>query len=96
MSPSCCGIRGIKRLRIGESEVGLTSMDATLEYLYIEGWSPEDKGLGETFVQRLREAGNYIPPNQEILYVPVLVDLFREFYEVNTAGNAPDRSGKAV
>lgn len=96
MSPGCCAIRGLRRLRIGESEVGVTSVDATLEYLYIEGWSPEDKGLGETFVQRLREAGNYIPPDQETLYAPVLVDLFREFYEANTAGSRQDNSGKAV
>lgn len=96
MSPSCCGIRELRRLRIGQSEVGLTSVDATLEYLYIEGWSPEDKGLGETFVQRLREAGNNIPRYQETLYAPVLVDLFREFYEANTAGSRQNNSGKEV
>ncbi len=96
MSPGCCAIRGLRRLRIGESEVGITSVDATLEYLYIEGWSPEDKGLGETFIQRLREAGNYIPPAAEPLYAPVLVDLFREFCEANTAGKPQGESGKAV
>ncbi len=96
MSSGCCGFRGLRRLRIGESEVGLTGVDANLEYLYIEGWSPADKDLGETFVQRLREAGNYIPPAAEPLYVSVLVDLFREFYEANAAGNPQDKSGKAV
>ncbi len=96
MNPSCCGMRKLRRLRIGEIEVGLTDVDATLEYLFIEGWSPDDKGLGETFVQRLREAGNYIPSNEETLYAPVLVDLFREFYQANAAGNLQNKSGKAV
>ncbi len=96
MSPGCCGIRGLRRVRIGDSEVGLTDVDAALEYLYIEGWSPADKDLGEVFVQRLREVGNYIPPGQEPLYAPVLVDLFRQFYEANAAGNPQHKSGKAV
>ena len=94
--PACCGAGGLRMVRVGDNVVGLTGLDAILEYLYIESWSPEDKGLGETFVQRLREAGNYIPPDQETLYAPVLVDLFREFYEANTAGNPQDESGKAV
>ncbi len=96
MSPGCCAVRGLRKLRIGKSEVGLTGVDATLEYLYIEGWSPEDKDLGETFIQRLREAGNYIPPAQGPVYAPVLVDLFREFYEANAGGSRQDKSGEAV
>ncbi len=91
MSPGCCAIRGLRRLRIGEREVGLTSVDATLEYLYIEGWSPEDEGLGETFVQQLRKAGNYIPTDQESLYAPVLIELFREFCNANAASSADAR-----
>ena len=96
MSSGCCGIRGLRQLRIGETEVGLTAVDATLESLYIQGWSPEDNDLGEVFVERLREAENYIPPEQEPLYVPVLVDLFRQFYEANAAGNPQQKSGKRV
>jgi hypothetical protein len=94
MSPSCCGIRGLRRLRIGNSEVGLTGVDATMEFLYGEGWSPEGEDLGKTFVQRLREMGNYIPADQEPLYAPALIELFREFYHANAAGNTDARRGR--
>ncbi len=96
MSSGCCGIRGLRQVRVGDSEVGLTGVDAALESLYIEGWSPEDQELGEVFVDRLREAENYIPPGQEPLYVAALVDLFRQFYEANTAGNPQQKSDKRV
>ncbi len=92
MSPSCCGIRGLRRLRIGNIEVGLTDVDATMEFLYVEGWSPEDEHLGKTFVQQLRKAGNYIPPDQEPLYAPALIELFRDFYKANAAGGADSRT----
>lgn len=88
MSPSCCGIRGLRRLRIGNSDVGLTGLDASMEFLYNQGWSPENEDLGKTFVQRLRETGNYIPSDQESLYVPVLTELFREFYVASFSSSA--------
>lgn len=80
MSPSCCGMRGVRRVRVGDFDVGITGLDSALETLYVEGWLPEDEELGKTLVQQLREAGNYIPPRDEPLYAPVLVELFREFY----------------
>ncbi len=84
-------MRGLRRIRIRGIEVGLTAVDATLELLCTEGWSPKDEDLGKTFVQRLREAGNYIPADEESLYAPVLTGLFREFYETNAASVAPGR-----
>lgn len=88
MSPSCCGIRGLRRIRIGNVEVGLTGFDTVMEALLMEGYSPEDNHLGRTFVQRLRESGNYIPPDQESLYVPVVTELFRKFYRGKASSSA--------
>jgi hypothetical protein len=71
-------------IRVGNNVVGLTGVNAILEALYIEGWSPDDEDLGQSAVERLREAGNYITPNGESAYGEALRDLFREFYEANT------------
>ncbi len=94
MNRSCCGIRGVRLLRVGDVEVGLTGVDAAMKLLYVEGWSPDDEDLGRTFVQQLRDAGNYIPANQESLYFPVLVELFRNFYEDNATNRALAGSGR--
>ncbi len=82
--PGCCGIKGLRMVRIGNDMVGLTGVNAILESLYIEGWSPDDEGLGQSVVARLREAGNYITPSGESAYGEALRDLFREFYKANT------------
>jgi hypothetical protein len=86
--PGCCGITGLRMVRVGNTTVGLTGVNAILEALYIEGWSPDDEGLSENIVERLRQAGNYITKNEEGTYGAALRDLFREFYEVNSVGAA--------
>lgn len=91
MSPSCCGIRGLRRIRVGGVEIGLTGVDQTMETLFIEGFSSDDERLGKTFVERLREAGNYIPVTQEGLYAPVLIELFRTFCKAKIVGTADRR-----
>ena len=94
MSPSCCGMRSVRRLRIGNIEVGLTGVDSAMELLYLEGWSPDDEDLGKTLLQQLREGGNYIPANEESQYAPVLIELFRKFYLASVASNAQDERGR--
>ncbi len=81
--PACCGMKGLTMVRVGNNVVGLTGVNAILEALYIEGWSPDDEGFGQNIVARLRAAGNYITPTEESAYADVLRDLFREFYEAN-------------
>ncbi len=70
-------------VRVGDNDVGFTGLDPILEYLYIEGWSPEEDGLGQTIIARLREVGNQITPSDESTYREALQDVFREFYEAN-------------
>lgn len=82
--PGCCGIKGLRMIRVGNNVVGLTGVDAILEALYIEGWAPDDEGLGQSVVSRLREAGNYITASEESTHGEALRGLFREFYEANT------------
>jgi hypothetical protein len=82
--PGCCGVTGLRMIRVGDNVVGLTGVNAILEALYIEGWSPDDEVLAKSIVTRLREAGNYITPREEGNYGEALRRLFREFYEANT------------
>ncbi len=84
----CCGIKGLRKVQIGSTTVGLTGVNAILEALYIEGWSPGDEGLSQSIVERLRQAGNYIAPGEESAYGESLRGLFREFYDANEAGAA--------
>ncbi len=81
---ACCGMKGLRMIRVGNNVVGLTGVNAILEALYIEGWSPDDEGLSQNIVARLRAADNYITPSEESTYGEALQDLFREFYEANT------------
>lgn len=94
MSPSCCGMRGVRRIRVGNFDVGLTGLDSALAALYTEGWLPEDEDLGKSLVQQLREAGNYIPASDESLYASVLVELFREFYQASAGSSAEAKAGR--
>lgn len=82
--PACCGIKGLRKIKVGNVVVGLTGVDAILEALLVEGWSPDKEGLGQTIIVRLREGGNYIERNVEDAYSEALRALFADFYEANS------------
>jgi hypothetical protein len=80
MSPGCCGVKGIRMIKVAGDNVGLTGLDATLERFHLEGWFPGDPGLEAALVEALRDAGNYITPSVEYAYQAALRDLYQKFY----------------
>lgn len=85
MNQGCCGGGAVRLIRIGDTKVGLTGLDAILERFYLEGWSPGDTGLEAALVEACREAGNYILPPEGPAYAAALGELYRQFCAVNAA-----------
>ncbi len=85
--PACCGVKGLRKIKVGNVVVGLTGLDAILKALLDEGCSPDKEGLGHMIIVRLRAGGNYIERSVEGAYSEVLRALFAEFYEANTRPN---------
>ncbi len=81
MSPACCGIRSVRIIRVGDSRAGVTGVDQLLKRVNLEGWSPEDEGLGKRLVEGLRATGNYVSPAAEAAYARSLLDLYRSYVD---------------
>jgi len=98
MAPRCCPVKGLRLIRVGDSKVGLTGLDQTLAEIYSQGWLPEQAGLKEALVERLRAAGNYITPASEAAYGDALAELYRKHFEEtkrrSPAGASQGRGGK--
>lgn len=78
MSPACCAPKGLRKIRVGDTVVGVTGLDAVLAEAVADGLNPESAGTGVALLQRLREAGNYVEPGLEAEYVRALMGIYRE------------------
>lgn len=98
MAPRCCGMKGVRIIRVGNSKAGVTGLDQILEETHRQGWRPEQEGLKQTLVEALRAAGNYVSPSSEGAYGDSLADLYREYVEEakrrGFAGVEKSRGGK--
>jgi hypothetical protein len=63
--PACCAVRGVRIIRVGKVQVGLTGLGRVFESLCSEGRSPDDEGAMDQALLRLQAAGNYIAPGTE-------------------------------
>jgi len=87
MERACCPPKGIRRIRVGDFEAGVTGLDQALEEARREGRLPADRDLGPHLVAILRRAGNYIPQSEESVYAEALVRLYADFVAEKKQGS---------
>lgn len=83
----CCGVGGLRTIKIGGQKVGVTGLDAVLERFWLEGREPGEPDLEKALVAALREAGNYITPPEQPAYEQALGVLYNQFWALNPAAS---------